>query len=72
MSSATLARGPGLPRVGAHRLRHSAATAMRAGASLAEVGQALRQVRAATTSIYAKVDRVALRPLAQPWPGGGA
>lgn len=63
----------GLPRVGAHRLRHSAATAMlRAGASLTEVGQALRQVRAATTAIYAKVDRVALRTLAQPWPGGGA
>ena len=60
----------GLPRAGPHRLRHSAATAMlRGGASLAEVGQVLRQVRAATTAIYAKADRVALRALARPWPG---
>jgi integrase/recombinase XerD len=59
----------GLPRVGPHRLRHSAATAMlRGGASLAEVGQVLRQARAATTAIYAKVDRTALRALARPWP----
>jgi integrase/recombinase XerD len=60
----------GLPRVGPHRLRHCAATAMlRGGASLAEVGQVLRQARAATTAIYAKVDRTALRALARPWPG---
>ena len=60
----------GLPRVGPHRLRHCAATAMlRGGASLAEVGQVLRQARAATTAIYAKVDRAALRALARPWPG---
>lgn len=56
--------------VGAHRLRHSAATAMlRAGAPLAEIGQVLRHSHVATTAIYAKVDRVALRALAQPWPG---
>jgi site-specific recombinase XerD len=54
---------------GAHRLRHSAATAMlRAGASLDEVSQVLRQRDLQTTSSYAKVDFVALRPLAQPWP----
>jgi len=63
----------GLPRVGPHRLRHSAATAMLAGgASLTEVGQVLRQVRVATTAIYAKVDRLALRALAQPWPEAAA
>jgi site-specific recombinase XerD len=63
----------GLPQVGPHRLRHSAATAMlRGGASLAEVGQVLRQVQAATTAIYAKADRVALRALARPWPGAQA
>ena len=63
-------RRAGVPEVGPHRLRHSAATAMlRAGASLAEVGQVLRQSADATTAIYAKVDRVALRALAQPWPG---
>lgn len=60
----------GLPRAGPHRLRHSAATAMlRGGAWLAEVGQVLRHARAATTAIYAKVDRTALRALARPWPG---
>ena len=66
-------RRAGVPEVGAHRLRHSAATAMlRAGASLAEVGQVLRESADATTAIYAKVDRVALRTLAQPWPGAVA
>ena len=63
----------GLPRVGAHRLRHTAATEMlRAGASLPEIGQVLRHREPKTTAIYAKVDRKALRPLARPWPEGGA
>ncbi|MHB2024424.1 MAG: site-specific integrase [Mycobacteriales bacterium] len=63
----------GLAPVGAHRLRHSAATAMlHAGASLAEVGQILRQTTLSTTAVYAKVDRVALRALARPWPGAPA
>ena len=63
----------GLPRVGAHRLRHTAATEMlRAGASLPEIGQVLRHHEPKTTAIYAKVDRKALRPLARPWPEGGA
>jgi site-specific recombinase XerD len=60
----------GMSAVGPHRLRHSAATAMmRAGASLDEVGQVLRQRDAAVTARYAKVDFVALRQLAVPWPG---
>jgi integrase/recombinase XerD len=59
----------GLPRVGAHRLRHTAATEMlRRGASLAEIGEVLRHREQKTTAIYAKVDRTALRPLARPWP----
>ena len=63
----------GMTSVGAHRLRHSAATAMlRAGASLDEVGQVLRQRDAAVTAPYAKVDFVALRQLAAPWPGDAA
>ena len=66
----------GLPRVGAHRLRHYAATEMlRQGASLAEIGQVLRHREQKTTAVYAKVDRRALRALARPWPSqhdGGA
>ena len=63
----------GVAPAGAHRLRHSAATAMlRGGASLAEIGQVLRQSNPAVTAAYAKVDRVALRTLAQPWPGAPA
>jgi integrase/recombinase XerD len=60
-------------RRGAHRLRHSLATEMlRAGASLPEVGQVLRHRSMLSTSIYAKVDQNALRPLARPWPGSAA
>lgn len=63
----------GVSRVGAHRLRHTAATEMlRVGASLSEVGQVLRQRAQKTTAIYAKVDHVSLRSLARPWPGGAA
>jgi site-specific recombinase XerD len=63
----------GLERTGAHRLRHSLATEMlRAGASLPEVGQVLRHRSMLSTSIYAKVDQNALRPLARPWPGSAA
>jgi integrase len=63
----------GLPRVGAHRLRHTTATEMlKAGASLPEIAQVLRHRDQKTTSRYAKVDRKALRALARPWPGGAA
>jgi site-specific recombinase XerD len=63
------ARRAGLGRVHAHRLRHTAATAMlRAGSSLTEVGQVLRHRSLLTTAIYAKVDRDALAVLARPWP----
>ena len=60
----------GLSRIGAHRLRHTAGTDMlRAGASLAEVGQALRHREPSTTAIYAKVDHTRLHELARFWPG---
>ena len=63
----------GLPRAGAHRLRHSAATAMLAGgASLTEIGQVLRHARPDTTAIYAKVDQATLQRLVRPWPGDAA
>jgi site-specific recombinase XerD len=59
----------GLASGSAHRLRHCAATAMlRAGASLAEVGQVLRQRSGQVTAHYAKVDFAALRAVALPWP----
>jgi site-specific recombinase XerD len=69
----TASERAGVPRVGAHRLRHGCATEMlAAGASLGEIGQVLRHAAVSTTAIYAKVDFVALRPLARPWPRGAA
>lgn len=60
-----------LPRRSAHQLRHTAATQMlRGGASLQGVAEVLRHRSLDTTAIYAKVDHVALRPLARSWPGG--
>jgi integrase/recombinase XerD len=67
---ASAARRAGLGLIHAHRLRHTAATAMlRAGASLPEIGQVLRHRCLMSTAIYAKVDREALRTIARPWPG---
>ena len=66
-------RRAGVPVVGAHRLRHTVATEMlRAGGSLTEVGQVLRHRTRDVTSIYAKVDRLALVQVVQPWPGARA
>jgi integrase len=63
----------GLGKIHAHRLRHTAATAMlRAGTPLAEVGQVLRHRSTHTTALYAKVDREALQVLARPWPDASA
>jgi integrase/recombinase XerD len=67
------AQRAGLGKIYAHRLRHTAATAMlRAGSPLAEVGQVLRHRSPLTTAIYAKVDRNALAVLARPWPVAAA
>ena len=67
---AAAAQRAGLGTIYAHRLRHSAATAMLAeGGSLAEIGQVLRHRRAHTTAAYTKVNIEALRALARPWPG---
>ena len=66
----TASERAGVGSFGAHRLRHTAGTEMlRAGAPLTEVAQVLRHRREATTAIYAKVDHLALRGLAMPWPG---
>jgi integrase/recombinase XerD len=69
MVSRTASRRAGIPVVGAHRLRHTAATEMlRAGASLREVGQVLRHADDATTAIYAKVDLGSLELVVSDWP----
>ena len=66
-------RRSGVPRVGPHRLRHSAASAMRrAGAPLSEIGGILRHRDVMTTTIYAKDDSEALATVARRWPGGVA
>lgn len=69
-------RRAGVPRPNggsAHLFRHGLATQMlRNGASLRLIGELLRHQSPDTTRIYAKVDLAALRPLAQPWPGGAA
>jgi site-specific recombinase XerD len=58
-------------RKGAHLFRHTLATdLLRQGASLDEIGELLRHRSPNTTAIYAKVDLIALRSLALPWPGG--
>jgi site-specific recombinase XerD len=45
---------------------------LRQGAPLVEIGQLLRHNNAATTAIYARVDRVALSTVALPWPGAAS
>lgn len=66
-------RRAGLPAIGAHRLRHTAATAMLShGIPLPDVAQVLRHRSLQVTATYAKVERAALHDLAQPWPGGAA
>ena len=68
----TASERAGVGSFGPHRLRHTAATEMlRHGASLGEVAQVLRHHNVATTAGYAKVDHLALRGLAMPWPGSG-
>lgn len=62
----------GLPPVGGHQLRHALASEMlRRGSDLVEISQVLRHRDLASTSVYAKVDRAALRTVARPWPGAG-
>jgi len=65
-------RRAGVPEIGAHRLRHTAACEMvSAGVPLQHIGQVLRHRSPATTAIYARVDLERLRRLAQPWPAEG-
>jgi integrase/recombinase XerD len=45
---------------------------LRAGGSLAEIGQVLRHRSAGATAAYARVDVEWLRGMARPWPAGTA
>ncbi len=58
--------------VGAHRLRHSAATGiLAAGGTLTEAAQLMRHASQSSTFIYARVDIAALAAIARPWPDPG-
>jgi integrase/recombinase XerD len=62
-------RRAGIPEVGSHRLRHTAACEMvAAGVPIVRIGQVLRHQSLQTTAIYARVDVEQLRALAAPWP----
>jgi integrase/recombinase XerD len=63
-------RRAGVPVVGSHRLRHTAACEMvSAGVPLLQVAQVLRHHSLQTTAGYARIDLQRLRRLAAPWPG---
>ena len=65
-------RRAGIPEVGSHRLRHTAACEMVcAGVPIVRIGQVLRHQSLQTTAIYARVDIEQLRALAAPWPTAG-
>lgn len=60
------------PSMGAHVLRHSAATdLLRQGVSLDVIGAVLRHRCIESTAHYAKVDVALLRLVAPPWPADG-
>ena len=69
VASAIKRSGVSAPSMGAHLLRHSAATEMlRQGASLDMIGTVLIHNSVETTLLYAKVDVERLQMIAQPWP----
>jgi integrase len=69
VSRAIHVAGIDAPARGAHLLRHSAAAELlRQGASLDQIQLVLRHRDPETTRLYAKVDIVSLRRIAQPWP----
>lgn len=60
-------------RMGAHALRHTAATQMvRRGATFKDIADVLGHARLETTGIYAKLDIGTLARVALPWPGGAS
>ncbi|MBS0349757.1 MAG: tyrosine-type recombinase/integrase [Proteobacteria bacterium] len=66
---ALIAAGLKPQQMGAHLLRYTAATeTLSKGATLFEIGELLGHRSIDTTAIYTKIDVVALRELAKPWP----
>jgi len=62
--------GVDAPHEGAHQFRHALAVGLlKQGASLPEIGELLRHRSPQVTTIYARVDLIALRALAPAWPG---
>lgn len=65
-------RRAGVPEVGSHRLRHTAACAMVSGhVPLVQIAQVMRHQSLQSTALYARVDLDQLRLLAAPWPTSG-
>lgn len=65
--------GVDAPHKGSHQFRHALAVRMlQEGASLPEIGDLLRHRSPMSTAIYARVDLIALRALALPWPGSAS
>lgn len=63
--------GVDAPHDGAHQFRHALAVGLlKQGASLPEIGELLRHRSPQVTTVYARVDLIALRALAPAWPGG--
>lgn len=62
--------GVNAPHEGAHQFRHALAVGLlKQGASLPEIGELLRHRSPQVTTVYARVDLIALRSLAPAWPG---
>jgi len=68
--SALKRAGVDAPHRGSHQFRHALAVLMlNHGASLPEIAEVLRHRSPQSSTIYARVDLEALRPLALAWPG---
>jgi site-specific recombinase XerD len=71
VSCALKRAGVDAPHRGSHQFRHALAVRMlKHGASLPEIAEVLRHRSPQSSTIYARVDLDALRPLALAWPGG--
>jgi integrase/recombinase XerD len=66
-------RHAGVPEIGAHRLRHTAACQMIAAqVPLVQIAGVMRHESLQSTALYARLDVEQLRQVAAPWPTGSA